>query len=411
MNTANGAQGTRRRNLIEWLQVQSQRGVNIVTICEANTWESLESKSSLDKNRKVIEQIAAEGGFAHSFVTDFSQFSSDETDNSFEQTVNEPHPYNIGIITSLSFTVMSVHGPPIFERGLVHVYFSDLDLDLIVVHLHAHNSKSREQETQVIATMVTELIALGKRVAVTGDFNTLNPLDKGKYEEEGLLNFYKRQDYPIFKHMREKYCTNDSLLSSLASLSSQSDVSPGKIINYKAFSMSKSSMSNESVASKERSLLQPVNENINILPEILSKPTLASPSQTTSHPLPPFRTMENLDFLELNYKPLQILLDTGLHDICHSSCKHTISSEYTKCISIRCQATQPTALDFEWPKMRSGDKQMDVRLDYILVSQALLDDAKTSIRSEVQRNEMTGILSDHFPVQASWKWAKKGARK
>merc|ERR1711871_1763700 len=118
--------------------------------------------------------------------------------------------------------------------------------------------------------------------------------------------------------MREKYCTNNSLLSSLASLSSQSDVSPGKIINYKAFSISKSSMSNESVASKERSLLQPVNENINILPEILSKPTLASPSQTTSHPLPPFRTMENLDFLELNYKPLQILLDTGLHDICHS---------------------------------------------------------------------------------------------
>ena len=72
VNTANGAQGW-RRNLIRCFKFKVSE-VNIVTICEANTWESLESKSSLDKNRKVINNPAEE---ICTPVTDFHRFLMD----------------------------------------------------------------------------------------------------------------------------------------------------------------------------------------------------------------------------------------------------------------------------------------------------------------------------------------------
>ena len=108
LNTANGAEGSRREDFIKWLQMQSQRGVNIVTLCEANKWESFESKYTLDKNRKVIEQIASEGGFTYSFVADFLREPLINNISYSRQTGNGPHPYNIGIISSLPFTILNL---------------------------------------------------------------------------------------------------------------------------------------------------------------------------------------------------------------------------------------------------------------------------------------------------------------
>ena len=57
-------------------------------------------------------------------------------------------PYNLGIVSARPFTVVAEYGPPVFQRGALHVYYASLSLHVIVVHLHAHSSRSRIQEAQ-----------------------------------------------------------------------------------------------------------------------------------------------------------------------------------------------------------------------------------------------------------------------
>ena len=57
-------------------------------------------------------------------------------------------PYNLGIVSARPFTVVAEYGPPVFQRGALHVYYASLSLHVIVVHLHAHSSRSRIKEAQ-----------------------------------------------------------------------------------------------------------------------------------------------------------------------------------------------------------------------------------------------------------------------
>ena len=41
--------------------------------------------------------------------------------------------------------------------------------------------------------------------------------------------------------------------------------------------------------------------------------------------------------------------------------------------------SEPTDYDFEWPRLSDGAKQKSVRLDYVLVSKAVLDAAGGSL--------------------------------
>ena len=89
---------------------------------------------------------------------------------------------------------------------------------------------------------------------------------------------------------------------------------------------------------------------------------------------------------------MQVLLDAGFQDACYASCNITEPSETFRCFvviysswgnqliyscfscqDLRCTATEPTLLDIEWPRLLDGARQVDVRLDYILVSRSVVE--------------------------------------
>jgi hypothetical protein len=60
-----------------------------------------------------------------------------------------PHPlkpYNLGLVSARPFTVLAEYGPPLFQRGVLHVYYHSIQLHVFIVHLHAHSSKERSAE-------------------------------------------------------------------------------------------------------------------------------------------------------------------------------------------------------------------------------------------------------------------------
>ena len=61
LNAADGASKDRRPKLISWLEDQARAGVNIVTFCEINGWDELESSNDVEKNRPLIAKIASDG--------------------------------------------------------------------------------------------------------------------------------------------------------------------------------------------------------------------------------------------------------------------------------------------------------------------------------------------------------------
>jgi hypothetical protein len=126
---------------------------------------------------------------------------------------NRAHPYNIGLVASLPFEVVAVYGPPIFQRGLVLTYFPAFDLHVAILHLHAHSSERREKEATIVLEVIKDLLASNKKVVVTGDFNSLSPLDKRWYDMEGLLAFYKRRDNPVFLRMVMYHLMTDLCIS------------------------------------------------------------------------------------------------------------------------------------------------------------------------------------------------------
>lgn len=120
-------------------------------MCELNTWHTLESTSvyHLQKNFPLFRSYAASAGFVHSHVMH-----------------SKKHPYNIGIMSSLPFTVLHEYRPPLFERGVLHVWFRTIDVHVLVAHLNAHDSLQRESEANVLASVVTPLVQQGAHSSV-----------------------------------------------------------------------------------------------------------------------------------------------------------------------------------------------------------------------------------------------------
>lgn len=59
-------------------------------------------------------------------------------------------PYNLGIVSARPFTVLGEYGPPTFQRGALHVFFSHVALHVFIVHLHAHSSTLRISEAETL---------------------------------------------------------------------------------------------------------------------------------------------------------------------------------------------------------------------------------------------------------------------
>jgi len=114
---------------------KTNQGVIGIGLCELNGWQEVESKSSLLKNIQKINFRAAAGGFVYSHIMVNSQ------------------PYHIGFISAIPFEVVNEYGPPLFQRGLLHVFYKRYNLHIMIAHLHAHSSTQREEETTFIGIL------------------------------------------------------------------------------------------------------------------------------------------------------------------------------------------------------------------------------------------------------------------
>lgn len=63
-------------------------------------------------------------------------------------------PYNLGIVSARPFTVLGEYGPPVFQRGVLHVYFVHIALHVFIVHLHAHSSSLRIVEAESLHKVI-----------------------------------------------------------------------------------------------------------------------------------------------------------------------------------------------------------------------------------------------------------------
>ena len=212
LNVAEGAHDRSRRQLLQqWFSDQANEGVSFIGLCELNGWQQFESASEFKYNFPRIRRIASESGYAHSHVMTSSQ------------------PYNIGIISAVAFEVVGEYLPPLFQRGLLHVFFPSLGVHVFVTHLHAHSSHLRERESTVLASLVSPIIQQNEmKVIVMGDLNTLS------VEDEDLHNVWltlfnqhsmpAQASSPIIKRLQRKFCLENSTMINYKPFQILSDV-------------------------------------------------------------------------------------------------------------------------------------------------------------------------------------------
>jgi len=130
-----------------------------------------------------------------------------------------------------------------------------------------------------------------------------------------------------------------------------------------------------------------------------------------------------LDQSKIDYTPMATLLATGMLDSCDVGCKIVAgntnentwsmkdSSAFATCMQRQCAATEPTKYSSEWPQLPNNEKHPFVRLDYILVSPAIVRDAEEShlgvlngenFNAFVEVTNATRHMSDHFPMEVRW---------
>ena len=220
----NVADGGRDRSpaVQEFLSQQANQGVAFIGMCELNGWHAMTAdhnerhipaytgvnKAVTVSNSKkgatrpppdtehsgntLIKKKAALAGFAFSFVTEI------------------PHqPYNLGLVAAVPFEVVAVHGPPIFQRGCVHVYFAGLQLHAFITHLHAHNSSLRVEETQFLSSLIKPLIEKQMdKVVVMGDMNSLFGGDVNYHHN--WVSLFETHPHPTVQRLKQKFCDNNS---------------------------------------------------------------------------------------------------------------------------------------------------------------------------------------------------------
>lgn len=202
LNVAEGAHdSSRRQQLQQWFSDQADIGVSFIGLCELNGWQQLESVYELKYNFPRIRRIASKSGFAYSHVM-----------------ASSSQPYNIGIISAIAFEVVAEYFPPLFQRGLLHVFFPSLRLHAFITHLHAHNSHLRELEATFLASLVSPIIQQNEmKVLVMGDLNTLSYADKHLHTDwstlwrhDSVARHVSLSPIHVIERLKKKFCFDNS---------------------------------------------------------------------------------------------------------------------------------------------------------------------------------------------------------
>lgn len=189
INVGDGASGHRGKLLTQWLSDKANEGFTFIGLCEINGWHNLQSTSNIKQNFQQIVFKAADAGFVYSHVL-----------------VSDSHPYNLGLVSSIPFVVIKEVGPPMLQRGMIHVYFPSINLHSFIVHLHAQSSELRYIESNYITSIIKPLLISNSRVVLMGDMNTLSPDDISLHKEENLENFFYSKKTDLFIHLQKKFC-------------------------------------------------------------------------------------------------------------------------------------------------------------------------------------------------------------
>jgi hypothetical protein len=127
--------------------------------------------------------------------------------------MSSSQPYNIGIISAIPFEVVAEYAPPLFQRGLLHVFFPSLQAHAFIAHLHAHSSVLREQEARFLTSLVFPLIQQNQmKVLVMGDLNSLFHRDVAFHGNWSQLfkTSGAHSSSPIIKRLKKKFCHDNS---------------------------------------------------------------------------------------------------------------------------------------------------------------------------------------------------------
>ena len=317
LNIADGGAGSTIRNgvITKWLQEKASMGYLAIGLCELNGWERSNSNSNYDKNIPNMIVNAANAGYSYSHIMVKSQ------------------PYPLGIVSAVPFVVKGEYGPPLFQRGVLHVYYSNLDLHVIICHLHAHDSVSREAEATTIVHSIIKPLQQDNedvKIVLMGDLNTLSSYDRLQHDDIHFVANVQRSDDPVFARYRKKYLYNNNTI---------------------------------------------------------------------------------------NYVPMELLLRSGLSDVCIEYCraKYNVkdtsnwslqSSEInlmSRCMAARCPYTEPTLYNPEWPNnLHPPYEHPAIRLDYILVTKNIVQAMNDNSITGIEINNQTNYMSDHYPVHVEW---------
>jgi len=284
-------------------------------------------------------------------------------------------PYNIGIIAALPFEILGEYGPPTFQRGVLHVRFL---LHSSFSNSSATNEKGNENEEDW-----------------DSDNSLLPPIE---------LHLFVVHLHAHSSVQREKEA------QSISSLVRPLLQDPAKLV----------------VVMGDCNTLSPHDELVNMQFNIQKM------LQRTDNQVFPRLKKKFLDAsgAKINYRPMEILLESGLVDSCVEACmiavndgrdgKQGISEKYAKwklggddsfsrCMTLKCRKTEPTLYNPEWPVLSDNLAHPDIRLDFILVSRSVSrlafgsgDGGTFKASVDYAPEAQTHKMSDHYPMQAEW---------
>jgi N-acetyl-beta-hexosaminidase len=142
LNVAEGSTGSRGAHMLEWLQRKAAIGVTAVGLCELNGWHDVVSNSGSNvvDNVQWITARAANAGFSHAHIMTHYLHPHPHPHTAILQANTQTNtqtsihgntymgklkqPFLIGIVSALPFELLGEYGPPLFQRGVLHVYIT-----------------------------------------------------------------------------------------------------------------------------------------------------------------------------------------------------------------------------------------------------------------------------------------------
>lgn len=153
-----GNDETRRAELVNWMSEQKPDVVGLQELCKYS-------------DKKLTEDA---GGWGHNY-----------------SVLLKKSGYSVGLTSKYPIEVVE----KIFD-GMHHgaLHCKTAGMDVFVVHFSPSSYKKRREEATIILQKLEKVAETNSNYLVMGDFNALSPFDADLYENEILLNRYRKSN-------------------------------------------------------------------------------------------------------------------------------------------------------------------------------------------------------------------------